>query len=52
MVKTVYDYLDPVPGLMLDADTRVASCYEMWTARGQLADVARGAMATIDVCAV
>ncbi|BDO43151.1 hypothetical protein [Cellulomonas sp. NTE-D12] len=45
--KFAYDYLAPVPTVLLDADSRVAACYRMWQARAQLSNVAALAMPAI-----
>lgn len=48
-VRSLYRLLDPVPGRMLDGDTRIAAVYEMWEARGHLNEASESALATINV---
>lgn len=49
MVNYAFNFLSPVPGRILDADTRISCVYELWQARSRLADVSKQAMAAIAV---
>lgn len=46
--KLAYDFLAPVPTVLLDDDSRTAACYQMWQARTRLLDVAGYAMPAIN----
>ncbi len=47
--RIFYDYLAPVPKVLLDDDSRTAACYQMWQLRRSLAGPAESALPQINV---
>ena len=47
LVKVWFEALAPVPRSLLDADTRTAAAFEMWSERGRLIDQARRARTVV-----